>query len=108
MRSSGPGGQSVNVSDTAVRMTHLPTGVTVKCQQEASQIDNMRLAMRWLVAKLEAREEAKHRQERFEFYMGGALDASSAAEKRIRTYTLQPQELVKDHQTGLSSTDASA
>lgn len=108
MRSSGPGGQSVNVSDTAVRVTHLPTGISVKCQQVASQADNLKTAMKWLMAKLEARAEADRRRERAEVYAGGVLEASAAAERRVRTYTLHPRELVKDNRTGLTSTDVEA
>jgi len=108
MRSSGPGGQSVNMSDTAVRVTHLPTGVSVKCQSVDSQHDNLRIALKWLGAKLRAREEADRRRERAETYAGGALEASAAAERRTRTYTLHPQELVKAHRVNLASSDAGA
>lgn len=106
MRASGPGGQSVNMSETAVRVTHLPSGVVVKCQREASQIDNLKIAMKWLVAKLKAREAADRRQQRAEIYTSAALEASAAAERRVRTYTLYPRELVKDHRSGLAVADA--
>lgn len=105
MRASGAGGQSVNMSETAVRATHLPSGVSVKCQRVASQIENRNTALKWLSAKLHARAEAKSRRDRAVF-RATAPDASAAAELKVRTYTLNPREMVKDHRSGLVSTDA--
>src|SRR3954463_9520542 len=95
-RSSGAGGQHVNVTDSAVRITHLPTGIVVSCQNERSQLQNRAKAMQILAARLAERQ----RQER------DAALVALAGEKRdvafgnqIRTYTLQPYQLVKDERT---------
>jgi len=95
-RSSGAGGQHVNVTDSAVRITHLPTGIVVSCQNERSQTQNKARAMQILAARLAERQ----RQER------DAELAQLAGEKRdvafgsqIRTYTLAPYRLVKDERT---------
>jgi peptide chain release factor 2 len=95
-RSSGAGGQHVNVTDSAVRVTHLPTGVVVSCQNQRSQMQNRAKAMQILAARLAARQRAERQQE---------LDAHSAEKKdvafgsQIRTYTLAPYQLVKDERT---------
>ncbi len=95
-RSSGAGGQHVNVTDSAVRITHLPTGVVVSCQNQRSQMQNRAKAMQILAARLAARQRAERQQE---------LDALSAEKKdvafgsQIRTYTLAPYQLVKDERT---------
>jgi peptide chain release factor 2 len=96
-RSSGPGGQGVNTADSAVRITHLPTGIVVQCQNERSQLRNRDTAMRILKARLYEIAEKKQRDE---------LSALTGAKKeiafgnQIRTYTLHPYQLVKDHRTG--------
>jgi peptide chain release factor 2 len=95
-RSSGAGGQHVNVTDSAVRITHLPTGIVVSCQNERSQIRNREVAMKILKARLFDLEMRK-RQEK--------LNAVEAAKKdiafgsQIRSYVLHPYRMVKDHRT---------
>lgn len=104
-RSSGPGGQSVNTTDSAVRITHLPSGVTVSCQQEKSQHRNRETAMRILRSRLleakQAEEAAKSAEVRRQ--QVGTGDRS----ERIRTYNF-PQSRVTDHRFGLTRHDLPA
>jgi peptide chain release factor 2 len=100
-RSSGAGGQHVNVTDSAVRITHLPTGVVVSCQNERSQTQNKARAMQVLVAKLAERQRAEHRASLQEISgSGGKAEMGS----QIRSYVMAPYQLVKDlrtnHETG--------
>src|SRR5690606_7965921 len=104
-RASGKGGQHVNKTDSAVRLTHLPSGIVVACQAERSQIKNHARAMRMLKARLWARE-----QERREAEMAQIQGEKKSIEwgSQIRSYVLQPYRQVNDHRTGLkkSSVDA--
>ncbi len=101
-RSSGPGGQSVNTTDSAVRITHLPTGVVVSCQNEKSQLQNREQAMRILRARLllAAQEEASAEASDARRVQVRTVDRS----ERIRTYNY-PENRISDHRTGYKSYD---
>lgn len=96
-RSSGPGGQHVNVTDSAVRITHLPSGLVVQSQSQRSQYANKREAMSMLRSKLYRLEEAKRKEEISQLY---SEKGEIAWGNQIRSYVLQPYQLVKDHRTG--------
>jgi peptide chain release factor 2 len=104
-RSSGAGGQHVNKTDSAVRITHIPTGIVVTCQNERSQFQNKDMAMKILRSRLYELEMQKRAAEE---------DAAKAAQKKIewgsqiRNYVLYPYKLVKDVRTGTENTDADA
>ncbi len=93
----GPGGQHVNKTQSAVRITHLPTGVVVQCQNQRSQIHNRKYAMRSLASKLHQLEESKREAEFAKMY-GEKGEVSFGSQ--IRSYTMQPYTLVKDERTG--------
>ena len=97
-RSSGPGGQGVNTADSAVRITHLPSGIVVQCQNERSQLRNRDTAMRILKARLYELAEAKQREELAEL---SGEKKGIAFGSQIRSYTFHPYQLIKDHRTGL-------
>ena len=104
-RAQGAGGQHVNKTDSAVRITHLPTNTVVQCQNERSQLQNRDMAMKMLRSKLYELELRKRAEEQ---------DAAKAAQKKIewgsqiRNYVLYPYQLVKDVRTGVEKTDSAA
>ncbi|MDD2765834.1 MAG: peptide chain release factor 2 [Opitutaceae bacterium] len=101
-RSSGKGGQGVNTTDSAVRITHLPTGIVVVCQNERSQIKNRASALSVLKARLYEKRLDEQRSEMERFYgEKGEIGWGS----QIRSYVLQPYQMVKDLRTGLSTSD---
>ncbi|HEY0167930.1 MAG TPA: peptide chain release factor 2 [Jatrophihabitans sp.] len=93
-RSSGPGGQGVNTTDSAVRLTHLPTGIVVSCQNERSQIQNRASAMAVLQAKL-----LERRREQEKAAMDDLKDAGNSWGNQMRSYVLHPYQMVKDLRT---------
>lgn len=104
-RSSGAGGQHINKTDSAIRLTHLPTGIVVTCQNERSQVQNRETAMTMLRSKL---VELKEREA-----MEKAAQIKGTLKKiewgsQIRSYVFQPYTMVKDHRTGSESTDVAA
>jgi peptide chain release factor 2 len=104
-RSSGAGGQHVNVTDSAVRITHLPTGIVVSCQNQRSQHQNRDVAMRLLKSRLYELELEKRRAESAE-HEANKMDASFGSQ--IRNYVLHPYRLVKDTRTKYEVSDVDA
>jgi peptide chain release factor 2 len=103
-RSSGPGGQGVNTTDSAVRITHLPTGIVVSCQNERSQLQNRATAMSVLQAKLLERKRLEE-QEKLAELRG---ETTSSWGTQIRNYVLYPYQNVKDLRTGVESSNTAA
>jgi peptide chain release factor 2 len=97
-RASGPGGQYVNKTDSAVRITHLPTGIVVQCQTERSQLSNRLRAMKMLSSHLSAR---KHQEQEDEMARLRGVQREIAWGSQIRSYVFEPYTLVKDHRTGV-------
>jgi peptide chain release factor 2 len=104
-RSSGPGGQSVNTTDSAVRLTHLPTGVVVSCQNEKSQLQNKAAAMRILQARL---LERRRLEERAEMDAIRGVRSDNAFGSQIRNYVLHPYQMVKDLRTEVETGNTGA
>jgi peptide chain release factor 2 len=101
-RSSGKGGQGVNTTDSAVRLTHIPSGIVVVCQNERSQIKNKATALNVLKARLYEKKQDEQRAEMDKFY-GEKGEIGFGAQ--IRSYVLQPYQMVKDLRTGISTSD---
>jgi peptide chain release factor 2 len=99
-RSSGPGGQSVNTTDSAVRITHLPSGIVVQCQNERSQLQNKLACMKILRARLyEKKQEEKEAEMAKEYGQKQKIEWGS----QIRSYVMHPYSLVKDHRTDVET-----
>ncbi|PJE57412.1 MAG: peptide chain release factor 2, partial [Candidatus Portnoybacteria bacterium CG10_big_fil_rev_8_21_14_0_10_38_18] len=101
-RSSGPGGQNVNMRSTAVRLTHLPTKIVVSCQSERSQAQNRERAMKLLYTKLYQKRLQEKQKEKAD--IRGVLPSVEWG-SQIRSYVLHPYKLVKDHRTGVESSN---
>ena len=104
-RSSGPGGQCVNTTDSAVRLTHIPTGIVVTCQNEKSQLQNKESAFRVLRAKLYEIEQRK-REEQIDELRGERMENSFGSQ--IRNYVLYPYQLVKDLRSSVETSNVDA
>ncbi len=104
-RSSGHGGQSVNTTDSAVRVTHIPTGLVVTCQNQRSQLQNKETALRILTSRLLDLAQRQHKDDISEL-RGESINNEWGSQ--IRSYVIHPYKLVKDHRTGFESTNPDA
>lgn len=104
-RASGAGGQHVNKTDSAIRITHLPSGIVVQCQNERSQHRNKDMAMKMLAARLYEREKQRQADEQEGFH-GDKMEIGWGSQ--IRSYVLQPYRMIKDHRTNQESGNVDA
>jgi peptide chain release factor 2 len=104
-RSSGAGGQHVNVTDSAVRITHVPSGIVVAVQNERSQLQNRAVAMKILAARL-AERQRRERMKELEEIRGEQMEIGFGSQ--IRSYVMHPYQMVKDHRTGIETSNVEA